>query len=79
MSIKWRSGDIVTRKKNKVEWLRSGQVAEKLGISTKHLMNLKKTGVLIKGVHWRQIGLPLALRPTYRWNFPRCLEKLNDL
>jgi predicted ArsR family transcriptional regulator len=52
----------------KADWVSSGAVCQKLGISVKHLTRLREEGLLKEGRHWRNIARPQAARPTYRYH-----------
>jgi hypothetical protein len=67
------------RKRKKINWVATGQAAISLNISAKHLMVLRRSGVLIKGVDWRQIGTPQARRATYQYHLSNCSARLNKL
>lgn len=60
-------------------WVDTRSAALALGISTRHLTNLRLDGLLKLGDHWRDIRRPHAMRPTYRWHLKRCQEKLDLL
>lgn len=61
---------------SKSDWVPSGVVCEKLGISFKHLTRLREEGLLKQGKHYRNIGRPQAARPTYRYHLKRCESAL---
>jgi hypothetical protein len=60
----------------KSDWVPSGVVRQKLGISDKHLWRLRDEGLLKQGTHWKNIARPQAARPTYRWHLTRCEEAI---
>ncbi|MDX2240174.1 MAG: hypothetical protein NW224_05780 [Leptolyngbyaceae cyanobacterium bins.302] len=62
----------------KADWMSSGVVCQKLGISTKHLARLREEGLLKEGKHWRNIGRPQAARPTYRYHL-KLVEKALEI
>lgn len=57
---------------SKSDWVSSGVVCEKLGISIDHLTRLRREGMLKRNKHYRNIGRPQAARPTYRYHLQRC-------
>lgn len=60
-------------------WVDTKSAAIALGISTRHLTNLRVDGLLKHGDDWRDIRRLNAMRATYRWHLERCQKKLNIL
>lgn len=60
----------------KSDWVATGVVCTRLGISAKHLWRLRDEGLLKPNQHWKNIARPNAARPTYRWHLRRCENAL---
>jgi hypothetical protein len=60
------------------DWLSTTEIANLLGISRNHLLNLKADGTLKIGKHFRDIRRRNSMRATYKWNLP-ALQKVLDL
>jgi hypothetical protein len=59
----------------KKDWLDTAEAADRLGITPRQLLELRKKGVLKSRKHYRKKN-PTAYRPTYIWNVERCAEIL---
>lgn len=62
---------------NSTDWLSTKAAARKLGIDSQQLRKKLKP-LFTQGVHYYVVN-PTAWRPTYRWHYQRCLEKLNEI
>lgn len=60
------------------DWVSTSDAAENLGISRKHLLNMKSDGAFKSGKHFRDIRRTNAARATYKWHLPN-LHKLLSL
>ena len=56
-------------------WVTTAIATQQLGISAKTLWKYREE-LLKEGVHFRNIALPSAARPTYRWHLQRIEELL---
>ncbi|ANV92019.1 helix-turn-helix domain-containing protein [Picosynechococcus sp. PCC 8807] len=54
------------------KWITTAEMAQALGISTKHLHRLRQSRRFPKKGYWRDISTPDS-RPDYRWNKPKIL------
>lgn len=49
-------------------WISSSDASTKLGISKRHLFQLKTDGTFKQGKHFRDILRTNSMRATYKWN-----------
>lgn len=59
------------------DWVSSSAAAIELGISKRHLFNLKSDGTFKHGKHFRDVRRSNSMRATYKWNLP-AIQKILD-
>ena len=53
-------------------WADTKTASEALGITSRHLRQLRSQGLFKLGKHYRVASAPLSARPTYLWHVERC-------
>ncbi|MEG4427088.1 MULTISPECIES: hypothetical protein [unclassified Microcoleus] len=58
-------------------WVSTTAAISKLGISKRHLWNLKNDGTFKVNTHFRDVRRTNAMRATYKWNLAALEKTLN--